>query len=203
MSEKCMPLIVAHYTADTGYEREVKGLIRSLEALGLEHRIVRIRSLGTWRANSNYCAVSIREALHVCKRDILRVDADAIFHKRPTIFEEEDFDADIAAHVHDFRWHHNELLGGTLFFRYCPEVLRLIEDWVKLCFYGPRCKERNGDLLQELIQSGEYPIRFGHLPATYCKIFDLMADVQDPVIEHFQASRRFKQQINIQGVERK
>jgi hypothetical protein len=35
-------------------------------------------------------------------------------------------------------------------------------------------------------------LRFVELPAQYCKIFDLMAGVQDPVFEHFQASRAFR-----------
>jgi hypothetical protein len=38
-------------------------------------------------------------------------------------------------------------------------------------------------------------LRVGQLPAEYVKIYDLMRPVRNPVIEHYQASRRYKQKI--------
>lgn len=194
-----MPLIVSHYTVDTPYEKEVENLVKSCQEWGLELDLTPIKSLGTWRKNSNFCSRVIQSALHRFPgRDILRVDADAVFKRYPILFEDPNFAADVAAHVHDFRWQHNELLGGTIFFRNIPVVQRLVAAWAELCM-GARGKERNPDLLQELVNSGKYDLKFDSLPAQYCKIFDIMRDVPDGVIVHYQASRRFRRIVNIQG----
>jgi len=203
---KRMPLIVSHYTFDTGYEQEVKNLIASLERWGLDYEIEGIKSLGNegkvqaWRRNSNYCSQLVQKMLarHPDK-DILRVDADAVFQRYPDLFLQDDFDADVAAHVHDFRWRSQELLGGTIFFKNTPNVRWLVENWAWECMVN-RPKQRNPDLLKDIIDKKKFNIKFVELPETYCKIFDIMRDVKEPVIEHFQASRRFKRQVNIQGV---
>ena len=197
-----IPLIVSHYTVDTGYEEESKNLIKSLDDLDLEWDMSAIKSLGSWRANSNWCAKQVQEGLYTFPdQDVLRVDADARFRQRPVIFEQDDFDADIAAVVHDFPWRKNELLGGTLFFRNNEIVRDLVDVWVEKACNSERKNERNGDLLQEILGYGPYQdLKFVALPPTYCQIFDLMANCGDPVIEHFQASRRFKRQVNRTGV---
>jgi hypothetical protein len=190
---------------DTGYEQEIVKLKNSLFVLGLQSFIEAIPSRGSWRANSNYVAQNVLSALlQYPDRDVLRVDADAVFQRYPDLFLTEGFDADVAAHVHDFRWHHQELLGGTLFFKNTLEVRRLVNDWVDWCLVS-RPSERPGDLLQELLRCEiapdyhKYRVKFAELPDTYCKIFDIMRDVRDPVIEHFQASRRFRKQVDRKG----
>jgi hypothetical protein len=194
-----MPIIVSHYTVDTGYEKEVENLIASLEKWNLDYIIEPIKSLGTWRANSNYCTRQVRMMLAARGDfDILRVDADAVFQRFPDLFLKDDFKADIAAHIHNFKWCPNELLGGTVFFRNTPEVRRLVDKWVEWSMVEFPLK-RNPDLLQQLILSEEFDINFESLPDEYCKIFDLMKEVKEPVIEHFQASRRFKRQVNAKG----
>jgi hypothetical protein len=197
---RMIPIVVSHYTSNTGYETEVDRLKQSLFRWKLDHRIQSIQSLGSWRANSNYCAKLVLESLHdFPTRDILRVDADAVFQRYPTIFTEDSFDADVAAVVHTWPRHGRvEFLGGTMYFRNCKQVRTLVEIWVQwACEF--RAKERNGDLLQELLKINNH-IKFVPLPLTYCKIFDLMKEVKNPVIEHFQASRRFKRQINREGI---
>ena len=188
-------LVVSHYTRSTGYEDEVRNLVSSLIELNIPHQITSIQSRGTWRENSNWCAVNVQQALRDNPNcNILRVDADAVFHKRPVLLEQDPPFADVAAHVHDFSWHPNELLGGTLFFQNVDKVRVLVNKWVQLACRDRRT-ERNGDLLQELINIHHW-IQFAALPSEYCKIFDKMPEVVHPVIEHFQASRRFKRQIN-------
>jgi len=198
-----MPLVISHYTKGTGYEEEIRNLRTDLFNLNIASVFHVIDHLGSWRANSNYCAKSVQRALNYDNgnKDVLRVDADARFRQRPTIFEQDDFDADIAAVVHDFPWRKNELLGGTLFFRNTLRVQRLVDMWVNLACESERKNERNGDLLQELLKDRIFEsLKFVKLPPTYCQIFDLMANCGDPVIEHFQASRRFKRQVNRMGV---
>lgn len=194
-----MPIVVSHYTIGTGYEKQVENLIASLDKWELRYDIEAIESLGSWRANSNYCSQNVQRMLNSYTHDdILRVDADAVFQRFPSLFLQPDFSADIAAHVHDFRWHRQELLGGTIFFRNTPNVRWLVDYWAYECMVN-RPNERNPDLLQEIIRSGKFNVSFVELPAEYCKIFDLMREVTEPVIEHFQASRRLRKQIDPKG----
>lgn len=197
-----MPIIVSHFTKGTGYEREVQNLVESLEKLKLNYSIEGIESLGNWRQNSNYCSKNVAKALAAHPdRDILRVDADAVFHRCPDLFLQDDFRADIAAHVANFPWHPRELLGGTLFFRNNATVRWLVDFWVWKCTID-KPTMRNGDLLQEILDSGKFNAVFTELPPEYCKIFDIMRNVREPVIEHFQASRRLKRIVNIMGARR-
>lgn len=195
-----LPIVVSHYTKRTGYEAEVEKLRKSLDRLDLTYYIEPINNRGSWRANSNYVSQNVLNALETFPdRDVLRVDADAIFHKHPAIFLDPDFAADVAAHVHNFPWRANELMGGTLFFRNKPSVRWFVRRWSVWCLVT-RSEERPGDLLQELLNDDMvFGVTFAELPDTYCKIFDIMRHVQDPVIEHFQASRRFRRQINRLG----
>lgn len=196
-------LVVSHYTKGTGYEQEVQKLISSLKSLGLSYAITAIQTQGSWRANSNWCAINVQRALsNNPNHCVLRVDADAIFHERPMILEAYAYGTtcDVAAHVHDFPWRKNELLGGTLYFDNNPRVHALVNQWVELACHSHRKGERNGDLLQELLMTNSKVIRFRELPPQYCKIFDKMQEVEDPVIEHFQASRRFRRNVNAMGV---
>jgi hypothetical protein len=197
-----MPIVVSHYTKNTGYEKEVENLIASLEQWKLRYDIEAIDSLGSWRLNSNYCSENVlRMMMRYPHNDILRVDADARFQRFPSLFMTDAFsdEVDVAAHVHTFKWHENELLGGTLFFRNTHPVRFLVCEWVELCMKLRR-GDRPGDLLQEMLE-GKFKdkVRFGELPAQYCQIFDIMKDFPNPVIEHFQASRRFKKKVNVLG----
>lgn len=194
---------MSHYTRKTGYEKEVKNLIESLDRWNLDRSITAIDSFGSWRENSNYCARLVLNALNDNPdRDILRVDADAVFERYPSIFEKGDTTCDIAAHVHDFKYRKNELLGGTIFFRNTPQVRTLVDIWAYWST-NLRKTERNPDLLQELVASHSKKIKFKNLPDEYCTIFDKMSYVKEPVIVHHQASRRFKRMINREGRKRK
>ena len=190
-----MPIVVSHYTRATGYEQEIEHLKETLESLKLDYEFEAISTLGSWRANSNYCAMQVQHALK-CRpnRDILRVDADARFNSRPILFEDPSFDADVAACIYDFSYRPNEMLGGTLFFRNNTNTCALVDQWAWLACESDRKSERNGDLLQELVLTT--PLKFMSLPPEYCKIFDKMEDCGPAVIEHFQASRRFKRAVN-------
>ncbi len=196
-----MPLIVSHYTEDTPYEDLCIRLRESTEEHKLELHTYKIPHLGSWRANSNYCSTTILDALESTGRDILRVDCDAVFRQHPVIFDDPTFDADVAAVVYDFRWHPNELMGGTLYFRNSSYVVELVREWDKLC-NETRKHERNGDLLKELLSKKQWSepyMKFVKLPPSYCKIFDKMEDCKDadnPVIEHFQASRKNRMSMN-------
>ena len=99
---KKMPIVINHYTIDTGYEKEVENLIASLEKFKLRYDIEAIESLGeqngvqAWRRNSNSCSQLVQKMLNrYPEDDILRVDADAVFQRYPDLFLEKDFDLKI------------------------------------------------------------------------------------------------------------
>lgn len=195
MSNK-MPIFVTHYTLGTGYEQEVERLVASLNQHGLRYHVEPFKSLGTWRANSNYGSRVIQQCMsRYPKDDIVYVDADAVIQQYPALFESDEFVADVAAHVHNFRWHPNELLGGTMFFRNKPTVRWLVDHWVwEIMVNHPGA--RPGDALQALLLSEKFSVTFAELPDTYTTIFDIMKDVKNPVIVHYQASRRFRRVID-------
>jgi hypothetical protein len=79
---------------------------------------------------------------------------------------------------------------------YNDRALAMMEDWVKFNLTCPRRAEQLN--LQIMLEKGEYEkkgLKVVNLPAEYCTIFDLMVDVPDPIIEQFQASRKFKGRI--------
>lgn len=195
-----MPLVLSHFSVGTPYAELVERLRASCENFKLRYELRGFKSTGTWRGNSN----KVAEMVLLCLADhpdddVLYVDADAVIQRRPTLFERP-LPGDVGAHIHNFNWHKNELLGGTLFFRNIPSVRTLVETWNEWCLVT-RKLERPGDLLQELlnIEPAKSTVRFFELPATYCKIFDKMPEVDDAVIEHFQASRKNRQVINKMG----
>ena len=196
---KQMPIIVTHYTLNTGYQDEVQKLTRSLMQLGLEFDIEPIKSLGNWRANSNYSVWLIEKMLEKYPdRSILKTDADAVFRQKPDIFTRNDFDADFACCWFQWPSRKRELLGGTLYFANTENARLLVQRWKEKCIAQPR--SRNPDLLDDAVKEMKDVIKVMELPPQYCKIFDLMRQVQNPIIEHFQASRRFRKEIDRKGL---
>lgn len=195
-----MPLFVSHYTTDTPYQDIVKNLVASLKKWNLDYEIEAIESLGSWRANSNYCAWQVQKMLtRYAPRSILRLDADAVVQRYPELFVKKKFRCDLAAAI----WEQSklrpdgELMGGTMYFASNERTKLIVDAWVRMCEKRPN--GRNSDLLHGVIRSKAKSVglKFGRLPLAYCKIFDfVMGGVKEPVIEHFQASRKCKAIIN-------
>jgi len=166
--------------------------------LELEFDVEPIESLGSWRANSNYSIWLIEKKLEEYPdRSILKVDADAVFRERPELFTQDNFDCDFAARWQDFSYRKNELLGGTLYFANNNNAREIVQRWKRLQIARPR--QRNPDLLDRIINQMKDKIKIENLPPEYTTIFDTMRFVQHPVIEHFQASRRFRKIVDAIG----
>jgi len=180
------PVVISYYTKDTGYAVEVKRLRRSLYVHGLEHDVVGVDSLGSWQANTHYKAAFIRNMLKKYpSRALLFLDADAAVCKYPELFVGMT-DIDIAVH---FR-HGKELLSGTLYFRNTEATRTLVDNWIALNDANPSVWEQKN--LATVLEKMD-GIRVHRLPPEYCCIFDTMIkESGDPVIEHYQASRRLK-----------
>jgi hypothetical protein len=198
-----MPIFVSHYTINTPYESIVLKLKESLDKFKLDYELEGINTLGSWRFNSNYCAVQVQKALRkYSPRPILRLDADAVVQRLPDLLiKSKSQRPDIAGCIWDKSKlvPTGEFMGGTIYFGNTEKSKILADKWVELCKQKPN--HRNGDLLYSIIQSEKKNIRFEKLPLSYCKIYDYNNMTPEPaVIEHFQASRKNKRFINTMGL---
>lgn len=181
-------VVVAYYTRDTGYEVEVKKLEASLEQLHLSYDITPIKNQGSWQKNTHFKPYFIRQMLfkHFPK-DIVYVDADAVFRSYPILFD--NFNHDIGFVI----YRNNELFSGTLYLANNPGVYDLLDSWQELCFNNQEIFEQR--LLHQALIKHKDRLNLLQLPFNYCKIFD-DPQIADPVIEQFQASRKLKEEID-------
>lgn len=194
------PVIVSFYTRGTGYQIEKDRLDISARRFGMQVDFYKQSNMGSWRANIHDRIRILRHFLDKYRdRDILYVDCDAEIVQYPELFDNFD-KGDIGIHKIDReRYFKNwdkmwkekyEYLGGTMYFKNNDRIRGLLDLWEKLdkpmnvhlsqltLIYALRILEKKNEL------------SIYEIPATYCQIFDIMADSGDPVIEHFQASRR-------------
>ncbi|MBS0604708.1 MAG: hypothetical protein JSS60_06700 [Verrucomicrobia bacterium] len=192
------PLVISYYTENTPYQLEAFSLIESCNEMGVEAEIEGVPSVGNWERNCALKPFFIRKKLLEKKRPVFWVDADAVFKKQP------DFSF-LSAHDISFRemkrFSHDKRFkycSGSLFINYTPRALEFVDRW---CDYCQQKIDRNEDLqfldqvsLVDLIESGQQ-VKIFPLPISYVKVFDLDAREIEPgeiVIEHYQASRRFR-----------
>lgn len=193
-------VIVAYYTVNTPYEIEANKLKASLDKLRLTYDIVGVDNLGNWQANTRFKAHFMEDMLkkHPGK-NLLYVDSDAIIHKIPILFE--NYKYDIAVRWQDFRWRKNECLSGTIFMANNDRTLELCKRWQNVNISeGPNAKTFEqwnlGKVIKDMSKEGK--IKDGNLPPEYTMIFDSMRAMYpniDPVIEHFQASRKLRNKV--------
>jgi hypothetical protein len=187
-------LVVAYYTRGTPYVQEAEELAENLQAMQLPHEIHGLVNRGSWIANCGQkpSFLLARAKAHSGLR-MLYVDVDARFRLWPTLAES--FQEDLLVH----RRRGRELLSGTLLFQSNKRMLRLLEIWVASQKQAPRQWDQR--VLQRVLSqySSTLKLRVGQLPAEYVKIYDLMRPVRNPVIEHYQASRRYKTRVTRKG----
>lgn len=184
-------VVVAYYTENTSYAEEVKNLIQSLEKFHLPHDIVGIPNQGSWQANTQYKPYFIQQMLFKhFPNDILYLDADARVRQHPEIFDHVDFDIGVIIRG-------NEMMAGTVYFANNSVISELVDRWKKTCLLYTDTWDQI--ILQGVLaNSGDLKFKAKSLPHTYGCIFDFkdMRDAGEPVIEQFQASRRFKKEID-------
>lgn len=192
------PVILSFYTKNTLYEEEVCKLITSCEKFGLQTVIRGIESFGSWELNCAYKPFYICEVIEQLDQPVLWVDADGCFLKKP--LWEKAFDADVSARFHDeLNWDHpSKVISSTVFVNATHQGKALLRLWMdetekQLLDPGRNIEFWDQIALRNVLQTWEG--LFEPMPLIYTKIFDHPMDcllVADPVIEHYQASRRFK-----------
>ena len=200
MSSLTNLIIVAYYTINTPYENEAKKLINSLNKLGLTYDVVGVNNLGNWQANTRFKAKFMEDMLNKHPgKNLLYVDSDAIVHSKPILFE--NYNYDIAVRWQDFRWRKNECLSGTIFMANNEKTRELCKRWQSINISeGPNANTFEQWNLGTVIKQmeGEGKLITNNLPPEYTFIFDSMRALYpnaNPVIEHFQASRKLKNKI--------
>ncbi|MBM3210590.1 hypothetical protein FJZ33_00100 [Candidatus Poribacteria bacterium] len=191
------PILVSFFTKGTGYELEIKRLERSAIKFGFEYDFYPQENLGSWRAN-------IHDRIRILKhflnkhpdRDILYIDADGEVQQYPELFDnfEGDFGIvkiDRSKYWDNWKeWHHEreEYLGGTMYLKNNRNIRNLLDLWDKLD--APMETKLSQHTLINAIRKMGDKLNIRLLPLTYCQIFDTMVDEGEPIVEHFQASRR-------------
>jgi hypothetical protein len=189
---------VSFYTENTPYQLEAMSLIASCNDLGIEAEIEGIPSAGSWELNCAIKPFFIRKKLLEKKRPIFWVDADAVFKKNPDFSSLADCDLafrQMKRFSHDRRF---KYFSGSLFLNYTPRGIAFADTWCSHCQEKIDSKQDLQFLdqisLVDLVERGEQ-VKIFPLPIAYSKVFDLDAQEIDPkevVIEHYQASRRFR-----------
>lgn len=182
--------VVAFYTLKTRYEEEVAGFVQSCKNLDLPYHVEPIANEGIWVKN---CGQKPRVLYKLLDRfggeNLLYVDIDARFRRWPDLAAVPT--ADIAMHYRNGK----TVLSGTILVKNNQAARQLLGAWIEEQQRHPMKWDQR--ILQRVIErdAARLGVVVGTLPAEYCKIFDIMRRVENPVIEHFQASRKYKRNL--------
>lgn len=186
------PLFVSFATAQTPYEEELEHLLESLERFGLDHRCEVVANRGSWQANSAFRPTWLLRLMDELERPLVWIDADAVIRARPVELERSGFD--FMAFFHP----DGRPAGGTLYFAPTPGGRRLLAGWegrARTPFERwPESHRKLTELhLRDAWREVGSELAVNRLEEPYLRIFDWGSG--EPVVEHYQASRRFKRQV--------
>jgi len=180
-------MVTAFYTIDTPYETEVQNLVKSLQDLNILYTIEGYENRGEWVENAGIKPEHIYDMMiKYPEYDILYVDADAIVRSYPELFDT--FEGDIGVHYYKGK----ELLSGTIYLKNNHKMRSLVRYWIMEQHKNIRTWDQK--TLTKVINDfkDELDLKIIDIPPSYVKIFNYDMCEEPPVIEHFQASRRFK-----------
>lgn len=192
------PIIVSYYTLNTPYEQIIINLRNSLNKFNLSHDLRGVPDLGSWEANTHFKATFLKSIMVVYPNaPLLYVDADAVFNSIPVdLFN---IKCDIGVRYQDFPWRKHECLSGTILLHHTPNTYKLIEKWIEInSQIGGQPGEKPDELEQRNLDRAIKQIPdliVFQLPPEYVFIFDHMKKLYPntkPIIEHFQASRKYR-----------
>jgi len=186
-------IICAYYTRNTLYEEKAKTLVASLNKFKIPYDVRAIENLGDWYKNTGYKPTFLKQMLEKHPdKSVVYVDCDAEFLRYPKLFDNWSTLTyiDVGVYVFDrscYRKsaHGFEVLSGTIFLKNNTKVKEIVERWEQECKEHPRVWDQRS--LEKVLNGHFHP-----LPGEYCKIFDRMEDIKDPVIVHYQASRKVR-----------
>lgn len=184
-------IIVSFYTPE--YTNDVLKLTKSVEQFDLPYHFELLKHLPldgaqkqkNWSKNAYQKANFIKKMMSLFPdKNIVWLDADAIVQQNTALFDNMP-ECDIAVHYHKGK----ELLTGTLYIRNNPTMEKIIDKWIAKNEKSTHFLEQKN--LEEVLKENTNVI-IHNLPASYCKIFDSPVETINPVIEHFQSSRKWR-----------
>jgi len=188
--------IISFFTIGTPYEKEVRNLVESVEALKLPHDIRGIDGFGSWDLNTKYKPVFIKDMLDHHQCPVVWLDADAVVLRPPVIFDQ--IDTDIGVYYKTTgptadRFKGQELITATMYFANNRRTRELLDMWM---LEQNRIDQPESQLIEQRALHRTIPIwrrenkgTVTILPQSYCRIFD--AEEDHWIISQHQASRRF------------
>lgn len=178
-------IVCAYFTSN--YLEEIKSLNASLVALNINHYIYPHEDLGYWEKNTRAKPAFILKCLdQFPNHHIVYTDADSVFRKNPELFEKITEDIAIFKAPDKSGYFTHDYLTSTVYFNNNETSRTLLRQWID---------EQNAGALQVDQDSFDIAVKkipsltIYNLPFSYVKIFDQNETVE-PVIEHFQASRK-------------
>lgn len=201
--------IISYYT--DLYAWDAEQLLKSLARCGVsDYKVERRPQLGSWERNTQYKAPFILEKL-LEGDPVVWTDADSRIKQYPVLFDS--LTCDVAFfyikkyQVPEFAVPSNSILAqesidrdgylqsGTMFFNYTPKAIELLNKWIS--FNEQDHVQWDQWTLQSAVD--QIPgLQVGRLPPQYCWIDGISVDVfgsMKPVIEHLQASRKYKSKL--------
>lgn len=201
---KSFPTVVSYYTLQTPYESEIENLLSSCKKYGIKTSVDGIDPFGTWELNCAYKPFFLLKKLQEVKGPLLWVDADGRFMQSPNWIEA--FEADFSVRIHEnLPWNHpSKVISSTIFVNPTKPAIRLLKFWAFTCqryLTNPKRRLEFWDqiALRDALYCTCTNATISSLPLSYAKIFDHPDDCKKidlPVIEHYQASRRFKKLVD-------
>ena len=202
-------VVVSFFTTGTGYEDEVKKLEASLNEFKIDYHLFPCEPRGSWRRNLDYKSQIILEAFDMFPgTDIVFIDADGVVRQYPKLFDKlsNGSDSDLAAHFHPYQgttMAGGSLLSGTLWFRNSDRGRKIVGRWhdIGLGHQAIRHQHCLRVAINEL-KKEQFEVKVYRLPREYTLIFDYYRRERprpQPVVEHFQASRRLRRHVGYGG----
>ncbi len=200
-------IIGAFYTPE--YEKELQKLKDSCHQFDYSYWFQEYLSTGNWQKNTYIKPEFILYMLNNYDEDILYLDADAII-KQPLNFFEQGIKGDMSMFIvpknkRDGKvWPRTEAycyLSGTMYFKNNERSKKFVTAWLKKREKYPKLA---GDqaLIPYVLREDNLDLEITPLPIEYVKIFDKRVPCGEPVIIHYQASRRLKRKIKMDNLKR-
>lgn len=196
-------IIISYYTKNTAYEEIMTTrLLPTLRKWKLLYDIKAIEDKGNWQKNTHYKAEFIKKMLIKHKQPVVFLDCDATIERIPALFYKK-FLSEYDLCFHELDWfkfwrgvdggRKFEALSGTLWLNYNETVLTFLEEWIEENRISTNWEQRN---MQNILKKWKRKLKVYPLPIRYIAIIKQNGKVpdyiKDPVIIHWQASRKHK-----------